>query len=38
MAHEVFQQIATGAPQAWDKKAFEKKKVLLNAHEKILPF
>lgn len=37
MAHEVFQRTATGAPQAWDKKAFEKK-VLLNAHEKILPF
>lgn len=28
MAHEVFQQTATGAPQAWDKKAFEKKSLI----------
>lgn len=25
MAHEAFQQTATGAPQAWDKKRLKKK-------------
>lgn len=39
IAHEALQQTATGAPLAWDKKHLEKKKkVLLNAHEKIFPF